>query len=57
MDAIKSKGVKFTPEISVKDQGVFLNEIQTLLVDKRNFIVNLLENPNLMEKDNFLNCF
>lgn len=53
MDAIKSKGVKFTPEISVKDQGVFLNEIQTLLVDKRNFIVNLLENPNLMEKDNF----
>ena len=53
MDAIQSKGVKFKPSIEYENRGAYLTDIQTLLIEKRYFLISLLENPNLLEKDNF----
>lgn len=53
MNSIQSNGVSFKPNIAFEDRGAFLTDIQTLLIEKRYFLINLLENPNLLEKDNF----
>lgn len=50
---LKNESIDFTADISVEDRQEFLDNLRTLLVSKREFIINLINNPNLLEKEEF----
>ena len=50
---IKGKNIDFNANIAPEDRQEYLNDLRTLLVDKREFLVGLLNNPNLLEKEEF----
>lgn len=50
---IKDKSIDFTADIPLENREEFLDNLRSLLVDKREFIINLMTNPNLLEKEEF----
>ena len=50
---LKSSTVDFSAQVTLEDREEFLENLRTLLVSKREFIINLINNPNLLEKDEF----
>ncbi|WP_295618290.1 hypothetical protein [uncultured Methanobrevibacter sp.] len=53
MKELKSVGVDFKADIPKEEREEFLNRIYSILVERREFLVNLINNPNLLEKDEF----
>jgi len=49
------KSIKFKANVAKEDREAFLLDIKELLVEKREFLINLMNNPNLLEKDKFSN--
>ena len=50
---IKNTDIKFKADVSVEDREQYLTDLRTLLVSKREFIVSLINNQNLLEKEEF----
>lgn len=50
---LKDTSLDFTADISPEERDEFLDNLGTLLTDKREFIINLINNPNLLEKEEF----
>ena len=50
---LKSSTVDFSAQVAPEDREEFLENLRTLLVSKREFIINMINNPNLLEKDEF----
>ena len=50
---LKDKSIDFTADIPLEKREEFLDNLRSLLVDKREFIINLMTNPNLLEKEEF----
>ena len=50
---IESNGITFKPKIPENEKKDFIINLKTLLHSNRNFLINLIENPNLLEKDSF----
>ncbi|WP_405266985.1 hypothetical protein, partial [Methanobrevibacter sp.] len=50
---LKDTSVDFRADIPPEEREEFLENLRTLLVDKREFIINLINNPNLLEKEEF----
>lgn len=50
---LKNKSIDFSADIPLEEREMFLSNLRTLLVDKREFIINLINNPNLLEKEEF----
>ena len=53
MKELKENGLDFKADISPEEREEFLTNIHSILVEKREFLVNLINNPNLLEKDEF----
>ena len=53
MKELKSVGVDFKADIPKEEREEFLNRIYSILVERRECLVNLINNPNLLEKDEF----
>lgn len=50
---LKNQPATFNPELSKEEQIEFLIQLKSFLHEKRGFLINLLDNPNLLEKDQF----
>lgn len=50
---LKGTSIDFNADVPVEQREEFLENLRTLLVDKREFIINLINNPNLLEKEEF----
>ena len=50
---LKSSSVDFSAQIAPEDREEFLENLRDLLSSKREFIINLINNPNLLEKEEF----
>ena len=50
---LKDASIDFSANIPVEQREEFLESLRDLLVNKREFIVNLINNPNLLEKEEF----
>ncbi len=50
---LKTNGVAFTPELSDSEVQDFIYDLKSLLNGKRLFLIDLLENPNIIEKNSF----
>ncbi|MDP8229871.1 MAG: hypothetical protein P9L93_02080 [Candidatus Gorgyraea atricola] len=48
---VRKEFIEYTPKIDVSDKH--LEELKNFLARKRQFLLNLLENPNLLEHDSF----
>ena len=53
MKELKENGIDFKADIPPEEREEFLTNIHSILVDKREFLINLINNPNLLEKDEF----
>lgn len=53
LEELKASPVDFSADIAPEDREEFLENLRTLLAGKREFIINLINNPNLLEKDEF----
>lgn len=50
---LKDTTVDFSAELSPEERKEFLDNLRTHLAGKREFIINLINNPNLLEKEDF----
>ena len=50
---LKKSSLDFTADIPPEERDEFLDNLRTMLSDKREFIINLINNPNLLEKEEF----
>ena len=50
---LNNKDIEFKADVSPDKREEFLNDLKTLLSGKREFIINLINNPNLIEKEEF----
>ena len=50
---LKSTTTDFSADISPEQREEFLENLRTLLAGKKEFIINLINNPNLLEKEEF----
>lgn len=50
---LKNTSIDFQADISPENREEFLENLRDLLVNKREFIINLINNPNLLEKEEF----
>jgi hypothetical protein len=50
---LKDASLDFQVDISPEEREEFLENLRTLLAGKREFIINLINNPNLLEKEEF----
>ena len=50
---IKTINIPFRADVTSEDREEYLTNIRNLLINKREFIVGLLNNPNLLEKEEF----
>ncbi|MBQ6349483.1 MAG: hypothetical protein IJI42_00975 [Methanobrevibacter sp.] len=50
---LKDTDVEFQADISPENREEFLRNLNELLTSKREFIINLINNPNLLEKEEF----
>ena len=53
LSELKKVSLDFSADIAPEDREEFLENLRTLLVNKREFIINLINNPNLLEKEEF----
>lgn len=53
LEELKNSPIKFTANIAPENREKFLEDLRELLVNKREFILNLINNPNLLEKEEF----
>ena len=53
LNELKESSVRFKAEISPEEREEFLDSLRTLLASKRELIINLINNPNLLEKEEF----
>ncbi len=53
LDELKNASIDFQANIAPEEREEFLENLRTLLVGKREFIINLINNPNLLEKEEF----
>ena len=53
LNELKNTNIDFRADIPAEEREKFLENLRTLLVDKREFIINLINNPNLLEKEEF----
>ncbi|WP_458453335.1 hypothetical protein [Methanobrevibacter sp.] len=53
LEELKNKSVDFQAEISPEEREEFLENLRVFLTSKREFIINLINNPNLLEKEEF----
>ena len=53
MKELKENGLDFKADIPPEEREEFLTNIHSILLEKREFLVNLINNPNLLEKDEF----
>ena len=53
LEELKNTSIDFQADISPENREEFLENLRNLLVDKREFIINLINNPNLLEKEEF----
>ncbi|MBR5503717.1 MAG: hypothetical protein IKV87_04670 [Methanobrevibacter sp.] len=50
---LKNNPVEFKADVPKEEREEFLKNIQNILVENRDFLINLINNPNLLEKDEF----
>ncbi len=50
---LKNSSIDFSAQVAPEEREEFLENLRTLLVSKREFIINMINNPNLLEKDEF----
>ena len=53
MMEIKNTDISFKANVAPEDREEYLTNIRDLLINKREFIVGLINNPNLLEKEEF----
>lgn len=53
LEELKNSTIDFSADISPEQREEFLDNLRTLLAGKREFIINLINNPNLLEKEEF----
>ena len=53
LDELKNASIDFNADILPEEREEFLENLKTLLAGKREFIINLINNPNLLEKEEF----
>jgi hypothetical protein len=53
LSELKGSSIPFSADITPEEREEFLENLRTLLVEKREFIINLINNPNLLEKEEF----
>jgi hypothetical protein len=54
LNELKNSNVDFSAmDIPLENREEFLEDLRTLLAGKREFIINLINNPNLLEKEEF----
>lgn len=53
LEELKNSTIDFSADISPEEREEFLDNLRTLLAGKREFIINLINNPNLLEKEEF----
>lgn len=53
LEELKNKSVDFQAEVAPEEREMFLENLRQLLTSKREFIINLINNPNLLEKEEF----
>ena len=51
---IKNINIPFKADVAPQEREEYLTNIRDLLINKREFIVGLLNNPNLLEKEEFI---
>lgn len=52
---IDKNGVSFNPDIPQSEKDEFILTIKKIITGKRGFLMELIENPNIIEKDSFAN--
>ena len=52
---LKSSTTDFSAQVPAEEREEFLENLTSLLSAKREFIINLINNPNLLEKEEFTN--
>lgn len=52
---LKENGITFSPDIPYQERDVYIIRLRETLREKRMFLIDLLENPNMMEKTSFSN--
>lgn len=50
---LKKRDIEFKVSLSGDERAKFLNEVYDLVHKNQDFLVNLIDNPNLLEKDEF----
>ena len=50
---LKGSSLDFSADVSPEEREEFLENLRALLAGKRDFIINLINNPNLLEKEEF----
>lgn len=50
---LKDTSLDFQVDIPAEEREEFLENLRTMLASKREFIINLINNPNLLEKEEF----
>lgn len=50
---IKNVNIPFKADVAPQDREEYLTNIRNILIEKREFIVGLINNPNLLEKEEF----
>lgn len=50
---LKNTTLDFKADVPKEEREEFLTNIHSILVEKREFLINLINNPNLLEKDEF----
>lgn len=53
LDELKDVSIDFSADLTPEQREEFLENLRTLLASKREFIINLINNPNLLEKEEF----
>ncbi|WP_405305245.1 hypothetical protein [Methanobrevibacter sp.] len=53
LDELKNTTIDFQADIALENREEFLENLRGLLASKREFIINLINNPNLLEKEEF----
>ena len=53
LEELKNSSIDFSADIPAEEREEFLDNLRSLLAGKREFIINLINNPNLLEKEEF----
>lgn len=53
LEELKNSPVEFLADVAPENKEEFLENLRELLANKREFIINLINNPNLLEKEEF----